>query len=99
MEESKRKKRAMESVTRLTESSFDESYFKMAKFLKNKPNREKLQKFMTDNPGLVILVSKDKIEESQKKFTEYMKNRPDQQRISDRAESQQTSRRKTRRKS
>jgi ribosomal protein S15P/S13E len=89
MNESDRKDNAeKESKVHISDSSFDESYFKLTKFLQDKPSREKLQKLMKKNPGLVIFVSKDKVEASIRRLAEYMKNRSDQQKIPDTLESQ-----------
>jgi precorrin-4 methylase len=58
------------------ERRFDASYIKLTRFLRNKPTREKLEKFMKENPGLIIYVSKEKAEAAHKKLKEYLKKDP-----------------------
>lgn len=63
-------------LSKETETRFDESYIKLTKFLRSEPTREKLKKFMKQNPSLIIYAPKERMKASHKKFEEHLKATP-----------------------
>ncbi|NHJ86620.1 MAG: hypothetical protein FK734_14230 [Asgard group archaeon] len=55
---------------------YDESYKKLTVLKKGKITKEKLEKFMKENPGLIIKVSAKEAKDGQSKLEEYMKKDP-----------------------
>ncbi|MFX0023928.1 MAG: hypothetical protein ACFE9S_16495 [Candidatus Hermodarchaeota archaeon] len=56
--------------------NFDESTTKLRSFLEKKPNREQLEIFIKDNPGLVIKISAKEAEKAQKEYLKFMEKNP-----------------------
>ena len=54
----------------------DESYVKLTNLMKEELTREKVEKFMEENPGLIIYVPNEKAQIAQKKFMKFMKRNP-----------------------
>ena len=58
------------------EIKFDESYKKLAKFKKEEITKDRLEKFMKENPGLIIKVTAEEAQEGQRKLEKRLANDP-----------------------
>lgn len=67
------------------ESRFEVSYTKLTKFLKLNPARKKLEKFIKENPGLIVYVPKEKVKAAHAEFEEYMEKHPIEKQIHEEA--------------